>query len=48
MSRVLENEGSVHAFSLVERELAMTEKLVKQTLCKEALNELRFRASLAN
>lgn len=42
------NEETVDAFSLLQRELAMTEKLVKQTLSKEPANELRFSAFLTN
>lgn len=48
ISRALNNEETVDAFSLLQRELAMTEKLVKQTLSKEPANELRFCAFLTN
>lgn len=46
--RALKNEETVDAFSLLQRELAMTEKLVKQTLSKEPAIELRVCASLTN
>ena len=48
ISRALKNEETVDGFSLLQRELALTEKLVKQTLSKEPANELRFYASLTN